>query len=120
MSRKRNDSEQKKKVKINDVLDFAPVVKKQGATTYVAKGAPQVASGETKKGTHNRIVIIMPMGIPGMGKSTILETHIQPHFEKSGFGFSTFASDKIRKELVEELSAKYKKDGISKSKDSIF
>lgn len=60
------------------------------------------------------------MGIPGMGKTTILETHIQPHFEKSGYGFTSFASDKIRKELVDELSAKYKRDGVQKSKDQIF
>lgn len=33
------------------------------------------------------ILIIVPLGIPGMGKSYFLEKELQPYFEAQGYGF---------------------------------
>lgn len=63
----------------------------------------------------------MPLGIPGMGKSTFIETQLRPFMEsQSDIKFVSFASDKIRKELVDQAMAQNKKNGISKTKDQIF
>jgi hypothetical protein len=62
---------------------------------------------------------MMPMGIPGMGKSTTVETQIKPFFEgmSESINFVTFASDKIRKELVEEEIEKNRRSGVKKTRD---
>lgn len=68
------------------------------------------------------IIIVMPVGIPGMGKSTTIETQIRPYFEAMSdhVNFVTFASDKIRAELVEEEQEKNRRAGIKKTRDQIF
>jgi hypothetical protein len=51
----------------------------------------------------------MPVGIPGMGKSTFIETQLKPYIESQpGIKFVSFASDAIRKDLVDETLAKNK------------
>lgn len=60
----------------------------------------------------------MPVGIPGMGKSTYIETQLRPYFEShQEIKFTTFASDAIRKEVVDETLAKNKAQGIHKTRD---
>lgn len=55
------------------------------------------------------ILVIMPVGIPGMGKSTFIETQLKPYIESQpGIKFVSFASDAIRKDLVDETLAKNK------------
>ena len=62
------------------------------------------SSGSTKT-----ILVIMPVGIPGMGKSTFIETQLRPYLESQpGIKFVTFASDAIRKEVLDEAFAKNK------------
>ena len=63
----------------------------------------------------------MPVGIPGMGKTTFIETHLRPYFESNHeIKFTTFASDAIRKEVVDETLSKNRAQGISKSRDQVF
>jgi len=60
----------------------------------------------------------MPVGIPGMGKSTFIETQLRPYFEAlQDVNFTTFSSDKIRKDLVDAEIAKNKSQGIHRTKD---
>ena len=67
------------------------------------------------------ILVLMPVGIPGMGKSTFIETQLRPFFEsQSGVKFVSFASDAIRKEIVDETLAKNKAQGINRTRDQIF
>lgn len=68
------------------------------------------------------IIVVMPVGIPGMGKSTFIETQIRPFFEgmSDSVNFITFASDKIRKELLEEELEKNRRAGIRKTRDQAF
>jgi ribosome biogenesis GTPase A len=69
--RDRSQSESKKKVKINDVPEYAPQVAKQ-----VNKVEPMQFINKMTGGGHKQktIIVIMPVGIPGMGKSTFVET----------------------------------------------
>jgi adenylate kinase len=63
----------------------------------------------------------MPVGIPGMGKSTFIETQLRPYFESQpGVNFVTFASDAIRKEVLDDTLAKNKSQGINKTRDQVF
>jgi len=41
-----------------------------------------------------------------MGKSTFIETHLHPYFENSDVKFVSFASDRIRKDIVDEAIAR--------------
>ena len=67
-----------------------------------------------------QIIVIMPMGIPGMGKSTFIETHLKSMFDNTDVKFTSFSSDKIRKDLVDRENEKNKRAGIKKSKDQVF
>jgi len=52
---------------------------------------------------------MMPGGIPGMGKSTFIGTRLRPYFEAlQDVHFTTFSSDKIRKDLVDAEIVKNK------------
>ena len=63
----------------------------------------------------------MPVGIPGMGKSTYIETQLRPFLESQpGVKFVTFASDAIRKEVLDETMAKNKAQGVLKTRDQVF
>jgi hypothetical protein len=78
-SRGRADSESKKRVKINEV----PEVLTKPPPTQVKK--EELVSVSRVLSSHNggskTIVVLMPVGIPGMGKSTFIETQLRPYFE---------------------------------------
>ena len=76
----------------------------------------KIASG----GGHRQktIIVIMPVGIPGMGKSTFVESQLKPYLESiSDVKFVSFSSDAIRKDIIEDTMARNKAQGISKSRD---
>ena len=109
-ARGRADSESKKKVKINDVPELnlinpkAPVMQKKEETPLFVQ---RVLS--TQNTGSKTIVVLMPVGIPGMGKSTFIETQLRPYLESQpGIKFVSFASDAIRKEVLDETLAKNK------------
>lgn len=63
----------------------------------------------------------MPVGIPGMGKSTFIETQLRPYLENQpDVKFVTFASDAIRKDILDETMARNKAQGINKTRDQVF
>jgi len=64
----RGESEGRKRVKINEVPEYAPA--------KVVSIVKTDATHSRKAPGHNTIVVLIPMGIPGMGKSTFIETHL--------------------------------------------
>lgn len=55
------------------------------------------------------IIVIMPVGIPGMGKSTFVDTQLRPYMESiSDVKFVSFSSDAIRKDIIDETIARNK------------
>lgn len=90
----RAESEGRKRVKINEVPEYAPA--------KVVSILKNDAAQSRKAASHNTIVVLIPMGIPGMGKSTLIETHLRPYFAGTSINFTTFGSDKIRKEIIDE------------------
>jgi hypothetical protein len=126
-SRGRADSESKKKVKINDIPEYAtiqpkapPAALQKKEEVYIQQVQVQRVSASSSNGSKT-ILVIMPVGIPGMGKSTFIETQLRPYFESQpGVKFVTFASDAIRKEVLDSTMAKNKSQGISKTRDQVF
>lgn len=48
----------------------------------------------------------MPIGIPGMGKSTFIEKYMRPFFEGlPSCVFTDISNDRIRRELIDEFLA---------------
>jgi adenylylsulfate kinase-like enzyme len=47
------------------------------------------------------VIVIIPVGIPGMGKSTFGETQLKPLLEQQGYSFTSISNDKIRKALMD-------------------
>lgn len=120
----RAESGSKKRVKISDVVEYEPSgpsrVLSGQKQLYMPKGETPVAFANQRsmKATQRKqIIILMPMGIPGMGKTTFIETQLKPMFDGTDIKFSSFASDQIRKELVDEENEKNRRAGIKKSKD---
>ena len=116
----RSESETRKRVKINEVPEYAPAklpAKTPAAAVVVTTHQVANLSNVKRANGHNTIIVIIPMGIPGMGKSTFVETQLRPYFEGTDINFTTFASDKIRKEVLEEHIAHNKKQGVNKSRD---
>jgi hypothetical protein len=125
-SRGRADSESKKKVKINDIPEYATIQPKappalhKKEEVYIQQVQVQRVSSISSNGSKT-ILVIMPVGIPGMGKSTFIETQLRPYFESQpGVNFVTFASDAIRKEVLDDTLAKNKSQGINKTRDQVF
>ena len=150
-----------KRVKINEVPEFAPAKATQNAgpsdqTYYVAKKsvahnepnasyidtsaslvfsnlnskgktiAPQATpttltfASSTSSIKNKTILVIIPIGIPGMGKSTFIDTQLRPFFDTTDVKFTTFSSDRIRKDLVEESMSRPTANGSRKTKDQAF
>ena len=60
----------------------------------------------------------MPVGIPGMGKSTFIQSQLKPYLESiPDVKFVTFSSDAIRKDIIDETMARNKAQGITKTRD---
>lgn len=125
-SRGRGDSESKKRVKINDVPEYATIQPKAPPAVlkkeeiYIQQVQVERVSASSSNGSKT-ILVIMPVGIPGMGKSTFIETQLRPYFESQpGVKFVTFASDAIRKEILDDTLAKNKSQGINKTRDQVF
>lgn len=57
---------------------------------------------------NKRILVIVPMGLPGLGKSTLVKS-IQSFCEQNGLGFLMVSSDETRKQKIDELISKNKK-----------
>lgn len=73
---------------------------------------------EAKKNYENDVTVIIPLGIPGMGKSTIHEELFSKHFNKSSHEvkYTMISNDEIRKNLVKE----HQKQNPNKSIDEVF
>ena len=60
----------------------------------------------------------MPVGIPGMGKSTFINNSLRPYMESiADVKFVSFSSDAIRKDILDETMARNKSQGINKTRD---
>lgn len=115
--RERSQSESKKKVKINDVPEYAPqIVKHNNTKVEQMQFVNKIVSGSGHK--QKTIIVIMPVGIPGMGKSTFVDTQLKPYLESiSDVKFVTFSSDAIRKDIIDDTMARNKAQGVNKSRD---
>lgn len=99
--------------------EYAPQVVKNNTKVEQMQFVNKIASG----GGHRQktIIVIMPVGIPGMGKSTFVESQLKPYLESiSDVKFVSFSSDAIRKDIIEDTMARNKAQGISKSRDQVF
>lgn len=45
---------------------------------------------------------MIPMGIPGMGKSTFCNNVLKEYLEKKGMTLDIISSDKVRKKVMDE------------------
>jgi signal recognition particle GTPase len=96
------------------VPEYAPVNLPLSKTKPVQESAAPLnisRLNSSSAGGHRQktIIVIMPVGIPGMGKSTFIETQLRPYLENlSDVKFVTFASDAIRKDILEETMARNK------------
>lgn len=97
--------------------EYAPqIVKHTNTKVEQMQFINKVVSG----GGHRQktIIVIMPVGIPGMGKSTFVDTQLKPYLESiSDVKFVTFSSDAIRKDIIDDTMARNKAQGVSKSRD---
>ena len=121
----RSESESKKRVKINEVPEYAPQtakpVIKSKVETQVQFSNQNVKLATGSGHRQKTIIVIMPVGIPGMGKSTFVENQLKPYFESiPDVKFVTFASDAIRKDILEDTLARNKSQGINKTRDQVF
>lgn len=80
---------------------------------------PQVQNEEkqeNKKKDEKLVYVLLPMGIPNMGKSSFLKNSIFPISKEKGFETYSISTDEIRGNLIEEV----KKRNPGKSLDQDF
>lgn len=59
------------------------------------------ASLVTKNIEKPRLIVLIPVGIPGMGKSTIIQI-LSKLIEKNNFNLHILSSDEIRSKMITE------------------
>lgn len=63
---------------------------------------------QVKESTQNVVLVIIPMGLPGLGKSTLVKS-ILPALDQIGITYSIIESDQIRAELMEKMERTHPK-----------
>jgi hypothetical protein len=72
----------------------------------------QKASQRKKANSKNNLIILLPVGIPGMGKSTMLK-QIKIVSEERNCSFRVLSNDETRRKLMDELQKKNKNKKVS-------
>ena len=83
-----------------------------------AKEQPAAVEYQTKTENYTKsVTILIPLGLPGMGKTTLLESVFEKHYKnQDDVSFVSVSSDGIRKKLLDQ----YRQRNPNKSIDDAF